>query len=88
MLKNTPKKAARYARVLVDDIVLYNENQVDQALKDDTVFDALADLFKEGRDTFISNVSPELLEGPDYFSEAIVNKLLHRKRALDCHLWD
>ena len=40
------------------------------------------------QEKYENQISPEILAGPDLFAEAIVNKLIYRKRNLSCYIWE
>lgn len=86
--KDTPEKAMRYARYIVQDIEMYNKKKVEDALMKDTFFQELEDLFAEGREQYESQVLPDLLEKTNFFERAIVDVILFRKRHLNTPIWD
>lgn len=88
ILKNTPEKAMRYARYIVQDIGMYNKKKVEDAIMNDTFFTELSDLFAEGREQYESQVSPEILETTNYFDRALIDVLLYRKRHITTPIWD
>ncbi len=88
ILKNTPEKAMRYARYIVQDIGMYNKKKVEDAIQSDSFFDDLSDLFSEGREQYESQVDPEILKTTNYFDRAIIDVLLYRKRHLSSPIWD
>lgn len=86
--KDTPEKAMRYARYILQDIEMYNKKKVEDALMKDTFFQELEDLFAEGREQYESQVLPDLLEKTNFFERAIVDVILFRKRHLNTPIWD
>lgn len=86
--KDTPEKAMRYARYIVQDIEMYNKKKVEDALMKDSFFESLSDLFAEGREQYESQVSPGILEQTNYFDRAIVDVILYRKKTLNTPIWD
>ncbi len=88
ILKNTPEKAMRYARYIVQDIGMYNKDKIEEAIKNDTFFEELQDLFEEGKEQYESNVDPEILKNTNFFERAIVDILLYRKRHINSPIWD
>lgn len=86
--KDTPEKAMRYARYIVQDIEMYNKKKVEEALMKDAFFEDLADLFAEGREQYESQVNPEILETTNFFERAIIDVILYRKRTLSTPIWD
>ena len=88
ILKNTPEKAMRYARYIVQDIGMYNKKKVEDAIMTDTFFKDLEVLLAEGLEQYESQVSPEILEATNYFDRAVIDVLLYRKRHLSSPIWD
>jgi len=60
------KNAKRLARIIVSDIVIYNEKKVEKGLKNGTFYELLEDDIREGRVLFESRVSQTLFEAGLY----------------------
>ncbi len=86
--KDTPEKAMRYARYIVQDIEMYNKKKVEEGLRNDTFFQDMKDLFAEGKEQYEGQVTPEILESTNFFERAIVDVILYRKKHLDTPIWD
>ena len=86
--KDTPEKAMRYARYIVQDIEMYNKKKVETGLINDSFFQDMKDLFAEGKDQYEGQVVPEILESTNFFERAIVDVILYRKKHLDSPIWD
>ena len=51
-LVDNPKLAFRLARAIISDIALYNQEKVKDGIKNDNIFDTLAEELQEGREHF------------------------------------
>ncbi len=68
-------RARRLARVLVSDILCYNQDKRDQALVDGNLMMALGDEIKKSWELYKEKVGPEVAKSTDYFKEAL-NEIL------------
>ena len=68
-------RAKRLARVLVSDILCYNQEKRDQALADGTLMSVLGDEIKKSWELYKEKVGPELAKSTNYFKEAL-NEIL------------
>jgi predicted Zn finger-like uncharacterized protein len=68
-------RAKRLARVLVSDILCYNQEKRDQALIDGKLMTALGDEIKKSWELYKEKIGPELANSTDYFKEAL-NEIL------------
>ena len=68
-------RARRLARVLVSDILCYNQDKRDQALVDGNLMTALGDEIKKSWELYKEKVGPEVAKSTDYFKEAL-NEIL------------
>ncbi|UCG50910.1 MAG: zinc-ribbon domain-containing protein [Candidatus Latescibacterota bacterium] len=68
-------RAKRLARVLVSDILCYNQEKRDQALINGTLMTVLGDEIKKSWELYKEKVGPELANSTDYFKEAL-NEIL------------
>ena len=74
------EKARRFARIIVSDIALYNQEAVIEGLKNGTFFELLKGDIEEGRDIYNNRV-PELIRGQkDYYQEAFDNFIRAAKK--------
>ncbi|MEM1009427.1 MAG: hypothetical protein AAGJ35_10510 [Myxococcota bacterium] len=85
--KDTPEKAIRYARYIVQDIEMYNKKKVEESLAGDNFFEKLASLFSEGKEEYNAQVPPELQER-GFFEQALVDVILYRKKNMELLIWD
>jgi hypothetical protein len=81
-----PDAARRLARAIASDITLYNEAKIDQAIKNDNLFEALEGEIQEGRDLFLQRVIPDLHK-LNHYDRAIVDVLLRSKGHITSKIW-
>ncbi len=86
-LVNAPEAAARLARTIVSDIVLYNKDKVQEGIKNDSVFEVLGDAIKEGEKLYLSRVEPALVESSNYYNIALVDVLIKRNGNIESEIW-
>lgn len=79
-------RARRLARAILSDIALYNQEKVEKGIRNDNVFDLLADELEEGRQHFRSRVAPDLAEG-NIFELAVVDVLIKRAGKIESAIW-
>ena len=65
-------KAERLARIVVSDIVLYNEEKFDAALASGDVIGALSAEIAEGRSLLAARIPTEVREGRDFLVEELL----------------
>jgi predicted Zn finger-like uncharacterized protein len=68
-------RAKRLARVLVSDILCYNQDKRDQALQDGTLMTVLGEEIKKSWELYKEKVGPDLANSTNYFKEAL-NEIL------------
>ncbi len=73
------QNAWRIARVLAADLEAYHEEAVREGVLYGTFYSVLREPMEKARQTYDQRVSPEIVEGYDYFSKAI-DELIARKR--------
>jgi hypothetical protein len=69
------RKAQRFARLLVDEIKLYNQAKVAEGRKNKDLYDRLRDDIEKSRITFQKRYGNSVAGGADYFSQEIVRSL-------------
>ncbi len=67
------EKARRFARIIVSDIALYNQEAVIEGLENGTFYDLLGKDIDEGRDLYEGRVPGLIREKKDYYQEAFDN---------------
>lgn len=69
------RKAQRFARLLVDEIKLYNQAKVTEGRKNKDLYDRLKEDIEKSRGTFQKRYGNSVAAGADYFSQEIVRSL-------------
>jgi len=64
--------AERLARIIVSDIVLYNQKKFEASLQTGNVVDAMEAELAEGRSLFVSRIDPSLREQRDFLAEELL----------------
>ncbi|MDJ0765380.1 MAG: hypothetical protein QNJ97_20535 [Myxococcota bacterium] len=82
----TEEAARRLARAIASDLSLYNEDKILDGLKNDTLYEVLAEEIEEGRGLFRSRVTTELYD-KNYYDRAIIDLLIKSKGHIKCKLW-
>ena len=85
-LIDNPEHARRLARAIISDVAIYNREKVEQGIKDDNIFDLLEVELEEGRQHFMTRVSPEVAAS-NVFDLAIVDVLIKRAGKIDSTIW-
>jgi len=85
--KDPHERAKRLARLIINDIVLYNQNKVVDGIKNDTLFQVLEDELTEGRKYYDKNVDPAVAVQADYFNLAIVDVLVKGRANVESKIW-
>ena len=79
-------QAKRLARAIVSDVAMYNKEKVESGIKNDNIFDVLAEEIEEGRQHFLSRVIAEL--NPELIFElAVVDVLIKRAGKIESSIW-
>jgi predicted Zn finger-like uncharacterized protein len=73
--KSADDRARRLARVLVSDILWYNRERRDAALRDGTLMTSLGEEIKKSWELYKEKVGPEAAHSTNYFKEAL-NEIL------------
>ncbi len=85
-LIDKPEQARRLARAIISDVAIYNREKVEEGIKNDNIFELLTDELEEGRQHFISRVTPELA-GANIFDLAVVDVLIKRAGKIESAIW-
>ncbi|MFZ3209390.1 MAG: hypothetical protein WA140_11235 [Geobacteraceae bacterium] len=85
-LIENPDQAKRLARAIISDVAIYNREKVENGIKDDTIFELLTDELAEGRQHFVSRVTPELADS-NIFEIAVVDVLIKRAGKIESSIW-
>jgi predicted Zn finger-like uncharacterized protein len=74
------EKARRFARIIVSDIALYNQEAVIEGIRNGTFFELLKNDVEEGRELFEKRIPAAIRAKKDYYQEAFDNFLGAAKR--------
>jgi hypothetical protein len=85
--KDPTERAKRMARLIIRDIVLYNKDKIAEAIKNDSLFDALEKELEEGRKYYEKNVDPAVASQTNYFDEAVVDILVKGQGDVASGIW-
>jgi len=77
-------KARRLARIIVSDIVLYNQAKVEQGVREGSFYELLADDIREGEYLYQQRVSQQVRDTTSFLKDAF-EELVAKKRA-ELHL--
>jgi hypothetical protein len=86
-LVENPDLAFRLARAIVSDIALYNQDKVAEGIKNDNIFEVLAEELLEGREHFQTRVSPDLANRDHLFDRAIVDVMIRQAGKIESVIW-
>lgn len=86
-LKTTPEDAQRLARFIVSDLVAYHGPKIEAGIRNDNLFEALAEEIQEGRDLYNSRVEPTILQGTNFFDRALVDMLILPRANVKSRMW-
>ena len=67
--------ARRFARLLVSEIKLYNEQKVSEGRMQNDLYDRLREYIDRSREMYDKRVKPEVAQSYDYFHHELVNTL-------------
>ena len=73
-----PTAAMRLARTIASDILLYNREKVSEGIKNDDLFDRLAEEIEEGHRHFNERTDEALRDTHNYLDRALVDVLVQR----------
>ncbi len=85
-LIENPDQARRLARAIISDVAIYNREKVTDGIKNDRIFELLENELQEGRQHFISRITPELA-ATNIFDLAIVDVLIKRAGKIESTIW-
>jgi predicted Zn finger-like uncharacterized protein len=81
-LSEVHKKAKRLARIIVSDIVLYNQAKVEEGVRNSTFHELLADDIREGRALYSRRVAEEIRAETSYLEDGFEELLAKKRREL------
>jgi hypothetical protein len=71
----THRKAQRFARLLVDEIKLYNQAKVAEGRRNKDLYDRLKEDIEKSRSTYKKRYGNTVAAGTDYFQSELVRSL-------------
>ncbi len=74
------KNAKRLARIVVSDVVIYNEKKAEEGVSTGKFYEILEEEIEEGRQLYESRVDQRFLNGKDYLKEAFED-FINKKKA-------
>jgi hypothetical protein len=83
---DNPDQAKRLARAVLSDVAIYNKQKVENGIKNDNIFDVLSEELEEGRQHFLSRVSPDLKPN-EIYDIAVVDVLIKRAGKIESSIW-
>jgi len=81
------ERAKRLARLIVSDIIIYNQDKIVEGIKQDTLFDLLKEDIEVGRAYYEKNIDPAVAEQSDYFNHALVDILIKGRGNTPSKIW-
>ncbi len=84
---NPHERAKRLARLIMDDLILYNKEKIVQGIKEDNIFEILASELEVARKYYERNVDPQVARETNYFNEAIVDILIKGRGNIPSRIW-
>lgn len=85
-LIDNPDLARRAARAIISDVAIYNREKVEEGIKNDSIFEVMADEIEEGRVHFNERVTPELAAS-NIYDIAVVDVLIKRAGKIESDIW-
>ncbi len=82
-----PDLAFRLARAIVSDIALYNQDKVNEGIKNDNIFEILAAELLEGREHFSERVASTVANREQLYDRAIVDVMIKQAGKIESSIW-
>ena len=82
-----PSAAMRLARTIASDILLYNREAVLEGLKNDDLFERIAEQIAEGHRHFNERTDSEVRAQHNFLERALVDVLIHRNADATTSCW-
>lgn len=80
-------KARRLARTIVSDIALYNREEIRKGIKNDNLFELLAEEIERGKKLYVSRVSMEIQKDRNFYNQALVDILIKQYGNVESTIW-
>lgn len=75
-------KARRLARIIVSDIALYNQDRVEEGIRQGSFYQLLASEIDEGKRLIKERIAPEICSREDFLEQAFASFIERRKKEL------
>jgi len=85
--KDPHQRAQRTARLIISDLVLYNQEKIAEGIRNDTLFALLEQELKEGRAYYEKQTDPAVRAETDYFNQAVVDILIKGRGNIESKIW-
>jgi hypothetical protein len=82
-----PERAARLARAILSDVMLYHADEVRRGIEADDLFERLAAELEEARVYFESRVEGDVVRASNAWNRALVDVLVFRSRGVRSRIW-
>ena len=79
---DTHRKAQRFARLLVDEIKLYNQAKVAEGRRHKDLYDRLKEDIEKSRSTYQKRYGSTVAASGDYFQKEVVRSLAEEDAAI------
>jgi DNA-binding response OmpR family regulator len=76
-------KARRFARLIVSDIALYNQERVEEGVRNDGFYELLEEDIQEGRALYEQRIPPEIRNSTSYLDDAFEELISKKKREMN-----
>jgi len=84
---DNPDLAFRLARAIVSDIALYNPKKVQEGIKNDNIFELMAEELDEGLEHFRERVSSSIPNRDHLYERAIVDVMILQAGKIESPIW-
>ncbi len=81
-MKESFEKAERLARTIVADLFLYNQDRIDKAIREDSIFSTLHSEIEDSEKFYNENVPKSVRMSSNYFWDTFFNKFVEREAQL------
>ncbi len=75
----TAEQANRFARAIVSDICMYNDEKIVRGFQQDTLFEEIKEEIQKGLELYQERVSKELLVANPFFENALIDLIFQEK---------
>ena len=86
-LITSPEAAARLARTIVYDILLYNKDRIEEGIKKDSLFELLREEIEQGERLYRSRVAPDIVNSTNFYNRALVDILVKKSGNIESSIW-